>query len=266
MNKKEIKRIWELDFLRGFSIIMMIFDHLMYDLKSFPTWVSNYSVINNPIMTSAVEFARLYWYSSLRQYGHWVFVAIFLLVSGISFTFSRSNLSRGLKLLVVAVVISIVTMSIESISGLSIGIFFGIIHMFAVGTIIIYVFRKIWDNNLFILIFGISLIILGGVIRWDRVPYYSEVTLSNFWEIILGLKGYGADYFGIIPYVGVIMIGTVIGKIYYQNRVSLLPSLDKKWNRPFVYVGQRSLIIFITHQLILAGIIFIVGFILGYKL
>lgn len=258
------KRIWELDFLRGFSIIMMVWDHLMYDLKSLPYWFSNYREIEIPLIERWVEFAHTYWYSTLREYGHWVFVAIFLLVSGISFTFSHSNLHRGIKLLIVAIIISVVTMSIESISGLGIGIFFGIIHMFAVGTILIYLIRKLWDNNIFILIIGLTIIFLGFAIEWDNVSYYNSITFSNFWEIILGLKGYGADHFGIIPYVGVIMVGTVIGKVFYPNRVSLLPKWDKKWNRVFTFAGQKSLIIFITHQVIIAGIIFIVGYFLGY--
>jgi len=258
------KRIWELDFLRGFSIIMMVWDHLMYDLKSLPYWFSNYSQVNNPPVRDLVKFAQTYWSSSLREYGHWVFVAIFLLVSGISFTFSRSNLQRGIKLSIVAIVITIVTMSLESLSGLAIGIFFGIIHMFAVGTLLIYVIRRIWDNNLFILIIGLIIVFLGFVIGWDRVSYYDTITLSNFWQIIIGLKGYGADHFGIIPYVGVIMVGTVLGKVFYPNRVSLFPKWDKKWLRPFTYAGQKSLIIFITHQVIISGIIFIVGYFLGY--
>ncbi len=265
MKDTTSKRIWELDFLRGFSIIMMVFDHLMYDLKSIPTWFSNYHEVENVFVSQLVELARLYWYSTLREYGHWVFVAIFLLVSGISSTFSRSNLSRGIKLLIVAALISIVTMSVEAFTGLQIGIIFGIIHMFAVGTLIVYLLRKLWDNNLFLLIIGLVIVFLGFVIKWDRVSYYNQVTFANFWEIMIGFKGYGADFFGIIPYVGVILIGVVIGKVFYPNRQSLLPSSDKAWNRPFVYVGKHSLWVFLTHQLILAGLVFLIGFLLGYK-
>ncbi len=265
MKETTNKRIWELDFLRGFSIIMMVFDHLMYDFKSIPTWFSNYHEIENVFVANLVELSRLYWYSTLRQYGHWVFVAIFLLVSGISSTFSRSNLSRGLKLLAVAILISVVTMSVEVWTGLQIGIVFGIIHMFAVGTLIVYFLRKLWDNNLFLLIIGFIIVFLGFVIQWDSVSYYNQVTFANIWEIILGLKGYGADFFGIIPYVGVILIGVVIGKVLYPHRQSLLPSADKPWNRPFVYVGKHSLLVFLTHQLILAGLVFLIGFILGYR-
>ncbi len=257
-------RVWELDFLRGFSIILMVWDHLMYDLKSLPYWFSNYHDVDNVMVENWVEFARTYWYSSLREYGHWVFVSIFLLVSGISFTFSRSNLSRGLKMLFVAISISVVTMSIESVSGLPIGIFFGIIHMFAIGTLLIYFIRKLWDNNLFILTLGLIIVALGVIFEWNRVSYYSSITFSNFWEIIIGLKGYGADYFGIIPHVGVIMIGTVIGKLLYPNRMSLLPKLDRRWNKFITWVGRNSLVIFIVHQIVIAGIVFVVGYFLGY--
>jgi len=266
MDGKNKKRIWEMDFLRGFSIIMMVWDHLMYDFKSLPAWFSNYHSVNNGTIETIVGFADTYWNSTLREYGHWAFVGIFLLVSGISFTFSRSNLSRGLKLLAVAVLISVISMTLEPIIGLQIGVFFGIIHMFAVGTLLVYILRKIWDNNLFMLLIGTAIIILGFVIEWDRVSYVGVITIDNFWQVIIGLKGYGADFFGIIPYVGVIMIGTVVGKVLYPDRISLLPSLDKKWHKPFAFVGKHSLIIFVTHQIILAGLIFIIGYFLGYAL
>ncbi len=87
MEKHGTNRIWELDFLRGFSIIMMVWDHLMFDLKSIPSWFSNYGDLEHPILQTVVDFAHSYWYGSARAVGHFIFVAIFLLVSGISFTF-----------------------------------------------------------------------------------------------------------------------------------------------------------------------------------
>ena len=264
--EKAKNRIWELDFLRGLSILLMVFDHLMYDLKNLPSWFSNYYQVESGIFPFLQDFASLYWNSWLRANFHFVFVAIFLLVSGISFNFSRSNLKRGMKFLIVAVLISAITMPIEAITGLEIGIVFGIIHLFAFGTLLTYLLRKIWDNDVFLLVIGLLIITGGVLIDWLRVPYYQTLTFPKLLEVIVGLKGYGADYFGLMPYAGVIMVGSAIGKVLYPTKQSLLPSLDKKWNRPFVFAGQKSLIIFVSHQLILIALIYLFGFILGYQL
>lgn len=34
-NQKIKKRIWEIDFLRGLAIILMVLDHFTYDFASF---------------------------------------------------------------------------------------------------------------------------------------------------------------------------------------------------------------------------------------
>jgi len=265
MDKRKTNRIWELDFLRGFSIIMMVFDHTMYDLKNLPAWFGNYYSINNDVVQAAVKFANNYWNSDLRAVGHWVFVGFFLLVSGISFTFSRNNFKRALKFLLFAILISVITFAGEALSGLNIAIFFGIIHMFAVSTLITLILRKIWNNDLFILILGISAVAYGIWFGWQSVPYLAELTFANFWMVIVGIRGYGADFFGIFPYVGVIMIGTVIGNTLYKNRMSLLPHLDGKWNLPFVFTGTHSLAVFILHQPIVFDLIAVIAMLLGYR-
>ena len=43
-------RIWEIDFLRGLAIIMMILDHFCYDCLFLPRLFSNFYQINNPFV------------------------------------------------------------------------------------------------------------------------------------------------------------------------------------------------------------------------
>lgn len=95
------KRIWELDFLRGLAIIMMVFDHIMYDFAYLPGYFSNFYDVNHPLFNWLNDFARLYWNSTLRFFGREFFVLLFLLISGISFTFSKDNFKRGGKMLAV---------------------------------------------------------------------------------------------------------------------------------------------------------------------
>jgi uncharacterized membrane protein len=268
MEKTAPKRIWELDFLRGFAIIMMVFDHLMYDLKSLPDWFGNFETIGNPVIEFLSRIALGYWFSLARKIGHPIFVAIFLIVSGISFNFSRNNLKRGLKFLVVALLISLVTFGIQWATGgsLRIGIMFGIIHMFAFATMLLWVLRKLWDNDLFILAVGFCIIGLGIVLRFWEVQYVQNPTIWDIPAIILGTKGHGADYFGIAPYAGVIMVGSAIGHLLYPKAESLLPRWDRGWNRPFLFAGRHSFLIFIVHQVVIFSLVSAVMFILGYRM
>jgi len=260
------KRVWELDFLRGLSILLMVMDHFMYDLNSLPYWFANYSQITEPgsLMDILYRVGNWYWYSGLRNNFHFVFVAIFLLVSGISFTFSHSNLKRGLKFGIVALLISAVTISVEYFTGLNIGIVFGIIHMFAVGTILTYLLRKITKNNVIVFFVGLAFVIYGLSFDFINVDYVPTVEWNNILQIIIGLKGYGADHFGIFPYTGVIMIGTVIGELFYKSKQSLLPIWDKPWNKPFISAGKHTLAIFVLHQPILFLIVYLLGIAFGY--
>ena len=260
------KRIWELDFLRGFAIIMMVFDHLMYDLGHLDNYYTNFREVDLGVFNWLNELAELYWISGLRSVGHMFFVSLFLIISGISYTFSMSNLSRSLKMLIVAVLISVVTFLVQYFTGIRTFIIFGVIHMYALSTFLTYVFRKIWNNEIFILTIGMTIIFLGLIIRFWELHYIGSITLANIPGIIIGTKAYGADYFGIIPYLGIIMVGTVIGNAYYKNKVSLIPQAKITEKNIFVRAGKYSLHIFLLHQLVLFGIIFLVGLIFGYRM
>lgn len=267
MEEMKPTRIWELDFLRGFAIIMMVFDHLMYDLKSLPNLFGNFYLIDNPFIHSAYQFGLDYWTSDLRAGGHYVFVAIFLLVSGISFNFSRDNLKRGTRFLAVALLISAVTLAIELFSGgvYRFGIYFGIIHLFAVGTLLTWLLRKIWNNDFFLFTIGAILIVIGIYFKFWKLIYFNSLDFGKFLAMIAGYKGYGADYFGIAPFAGVIMIGSAIGKYIYPKNTSLVPMLDGRWNKPFKFAGRHALVIFVTHQLIIFALVFAIMYIIGYR-
>lgn len=268
MEETSQKRIWELDFLRGFSIILMVFDHLLYDLNHLPALFSNFYQVQNPFFNSIFKIGEWYWYSDLRAGGHYVFVAFFLIVSGISFNFSHNNLRRFLKLMLVALAITAITWGLDAAfsSVFQFLTIFGIIHLIAIGALLTLLLRKIWNNDLFILSVGAVLIILGFGFRFWDLDYDSELTFGNFFPIVLGVKAFGADHFGLAPFAGMIIFGSAIGKFFYPEKKSLLPGWDRKWSRPFMYAGRKSLWIFITHQLVLFGIIYLVGYLLGYRI
>jgi uncharacterized membrane protein len=268
MGKEANTRIWELDFLRGFAIIMMVWDHLMYDLKSLPYWFSNYNSVDNGVIESLSDFGTLYWNSQLRAGGHYVFVFMFLVISGISFNFSRNNLKRSLRFLIVALAITAITLLMEVVTDgfLKVTIVFGIIHLFAVGTFLTWVLRRIWNNDLFVLVVGLGLVGLGIFFRFWDINYYSRVTFANIVPLILGIKGYGADYFGIAPFAGAIMVGSAIGKGLYRNKMSLLPGFDKGWSKPIEAAGRKAFVIFVVHQVVIFTLVVGIMYLLGYRI
>lgn len=100
------QRIWELDFIRGLCVALMILDHLFYDLGFvFPQqWFADGG---SGIIYDICYFARnFYWDWPVRHIIRVMVLAGFIGSCGISCSLSRSNLKRGLKLLAVALALS----------------------------------------------------------------------------------------------------------------------------------------------------------------
>ncbi|MDD3957272.1 MAG: heparan-alpha-glucosaminide N-acetyltransferase domain-containing protein [Candidatus Izemoplasmatales bacterium] len=268
MDTKMTKRIWELDFFRGFAIIMMVFDHLMFDLMLMPSWFSNYAQVDHEFIKSLHALGVMYWNSDLRAGGHYVFVGLFLFISGISFNMSKNNFIRGLKFLIFALLISAVTISAEIISSgaMRFATYFGIIHLYAVGTLLTYLIRKIWNNDIFMLVIGCAILAIGLHFRIQNNPYYDRLTFGRFFLMMFGYRGFGADYFPIAPFAGAIMIGSALGRWMYPNKQSLLPGLARKWSAPVNWAGRKAFVIFVLHQVVLFVVILGVMYLLGYRI
>ena len=85
MSSKELRkdRAWELDFLRGIALLMMLFMHISWDVRY-------------EFGADVFSYLEKGWFWSFI---HPVIVVLFVSVSGICCTFSRNNVKRGLKLL-----------------------------------------------------------------------------------------------------------------------------------------------------------------------
>jgi uncharacterized membrane protein len=63
------------------------------------------------------------------------------------------------------------------------------------------------------------------------------------------------DYFPLIPWLGIFLIGASLGKSVYASKRSLLP-----WRLPPTFVnwaGRHSLVIYIAHQPIIMGVLYV---------
>jgi uncharacterized membrane protein len=223
----EKNRIWEIDLLRFIAIVLMVTFHLVYDLNEFAN-------VN-------VEYEFGFWY-----YIGAVSAILFIFVSGISSGFSRNTFRRGLKVFGFGMVITIVTYFFDS----SQYIRFGILHFLGVSMMLFPLLKKV--NNWLLFIIGVFLFVVGKFIE--------TMTVNTFLLLPFGFM-YGGfasmDYYPLFPYISYFILGILCYKLFYYKRRSLF---GFNFNVSLVQtVGKHSLIIYLLHQPIILGIMYIIS-------
>lgn len=231
-------RIWEIDFLRGLSIILMVGYHLLFDLGEF-RGVKSFLGISTDLAGAAWTAAQAF------------FAGIFVVLSGISGTLSRSNLRRGVKLLAVAAGVTAVTWFFEP----SAAVLFGILHCLAV-SILLYgaVFER--KGPVACAVWGAVVLGLAAFL-----PALRKAAAVKFdWLLPLGLYSptfSSYDYFPLIPWFGVFLAGAALGKSVYAQGKSLLP---RPPGETFInFAGRHALLIYIVHQPLIMAILYLLG-------
>lgn len=217
-------RIWELDFLRGLAILLMVFFHLMFDLNEF---------FQVPI---PYEHGVVYFIGRLAA-------VLFILLAGISCSLSRNNLRRGMKILAWGLVVTLVT----SIAVPGLNIFFGILHFLGTSILLYHLIHELRPSLLFIL----------GVLTIATGYAFEQITMPNHLLAPLGLLGddfYSADYYPLFPWFGLFLWGTAFGKCLYPSKSSLFPG--KPAHHLLSYLGKHSLWIYLLHQPILLLVLY----------
>jgi uncharacterized membrane protein len=215
-------RIFELDFFRGIAVLLMVYFHIIFDLKEFYGLNINY------------QNGYIYYIGLISG-------ATFIILAGVSSSLSKNNLKRGLKILVLGILLTVIT----SMIGKGTQIYFGILHLLGISMMlshfIVKLSSKVW---LFILLCLSSLVIFGN-------SYITQMKIDYNYLMIFGLKSssfYSADYYPMIPWFGVFVIGILLGKILYGKKKSYLPFLSGFGNNPINFLGRYSLIIYLIHQ------------------
>lgn len=227
-------RIMEVDALRGLAIALMVVYHFFFDLDY--------------LGIADVQLFSIEWLVFQRAIG-----TLFLLVVGISMALSESrnqegyvhHAKRGLRLACIAILITVATW-IYPHDGF---IMFGIIHLIAAATFIAPLFMRLGRLDVLI---GLAIIMAGFYV--DTLQTDSH---HLFW---LGITypGYRPlDHYSIIPWLGVVLIGLSIGQTLYKDGKPLLegrrPMIDR-----LAFLGKHSLLIYLIHQPIILGILFII--------
>lgn len=219
-----MKRIWELDALRGISMIWVVILHLLYDLQS--------PVLLNPV----VDLLR-------RAVG-----IVFVMLSGLCVTLGKRNLRRGGVVLGCAMVITLVTAVMAHCGMLSptIIIRFGVLHLIGCAMLLWSLFKKLptWA----LVAVGLVLVVLGYAL--------ADVYVETPWLFPLGLHRRdfsSGDYFPVMPFLGWFLLGAVLGRMLYKNKQTRLPGfpMEAAPVRFFCWCGRSCLWIYLIHQPVL---------------
>ena len=229
-------RIWELDALRGLCILGMIALHFLFDLTGL------FGIIH-------WEFPG--WLRFIMDWGG----VVFFLISGICATLGTHCVRRGLIVLGCGLVVSAVTagMYLLGMAADAIIIWFGVLHCLGVCMILWFFFRRLPTPALGVLA---ALFIALGL--WFR-----GITVESRWLFWLGLLYDGfatSDYFPLLPFLGFFLAGAALGRLLYRERRTLLPAVNAGGPvlRVLQWTGRWSLPIYMLHQPILTGLIYLI--------
>lgn len=240
-----LRRIWEVDSWRGIAITTMVIYHLMWDLRSFADLY--------------VELTRGFWFYFQR-----FTASSFVLLVGISLVLSYQRVlhrhgntdglywkffRRGLKIFGIGMVIT----AVVRLAGVG-RIDFGVLHMIGVSIMIAYPFLRFRWLNL-----ALAAVLIGFSYYLKTIPVN---TLAWVW---LGLEPpnyYYLDYFPLIHWFGVVLIGVFIGNTLYKGGVRRfhLPDMSAFFPLSWLqFLGRHSLVIYVIHQPILIALLVLTG-------
>jgi uncharacterized membrane protein len=212
-------RVWEIDYIRGIALVMMIIFHFVFDLREFYGYKISYD-------------------SGVIYYIGKVSAITFMLVSAISCSFSHDNNRRAIKLLATAALITIVTHLYDK----QFGIKFGILHFLGICILLYPLLNKI--NSYVLAILATGAMLLGN--------YFDPLPIKHNYLFLFNLTSgswVSVDYYPLLPWAGVFIFGIILSRMLYPNKRSLFSYWPKF--RPVTYTGRHTLWIYLIHQPVL---------------
>ncbi len=272
MMKKN--RIWELDFFRGFAIIMVVIDHAMYDLAYL---CSGWRHSGRPWMAALSNFGYSYMKGETRFFWRPSFLFLFFCISGICTAFSKNNLVRGLRLFAVSALVSVLTYAAEAVLEENCFILLGVLHCLALITLSYALFELLFElatkpfskklppkiktviKSVLLLALSVAFIIINNKYNVRLSDVFGSGAVINNNNDWLGLFFYErswwtADYFPLFPFIAFFFFGASLADILYPKKQSLLPCLDGKWHYVFSVPGRYSLWIYLAGQVVAIGL------------
>ena len=220
-------RYWEIDFLRGIGIVLMLISNFITDLQFFLGYPSN-------------VFWRIFAYLT---------ASIFVFVSGLSFYVSYSKRKslrrifiRFVKLMALGILITIVTFVFLKEGT----IYFGILHFLGLAWVLAVPFYRFGLYN--------ALLALVFIVGY---PFIDSIHAKTLLLLPIGITPddfYTLDYFPIFPWFGIFLLGLSFGFVFRHRDNSPI-------RFPYsliCFLGRNSLKIYLIHQPIFVGLLFLI--------
>jgi uncharacterized membrane protein len=240
-------RFWEIDFFRGVAIILMVIYHIFYDMRFLG--ISDLDT-NSGILLVIGRSASM----------------TFIFLVGLSLTLSYARAKRSScgnrslfpKFLKRGAVIFSWGLVITLVTGVLLPkgtIVFGILHLIGVSIILAYPFLEL----------RIKPLVVGWAILFSG--FFNPGAYVDFpWLLWLGFRPYGFysyDYFPLIPWFGLVLLGVSAGNILYRGyrRQFMIRDIgNNSLVKLFGFLGRKSLFIYLVHQPLIIGFLIIGGF------
>jgi uncharacterized membrane protein len=212
-------RIFSIDVLRTFAIVLMVIFHFIYDLKFF-----GYVDWNTPDGEG--------W----RTFRHVILTSFFICLGASLHLSYQSSINwnkfgkRLVQILASALAISLVSLLMVPNNY----IYFGVLHFIAVASILCIIFANKPR---------ISLIIGLAIITVYNIGWVSGIWPFNY--IRDQLPTYSNDYVGLFPWLGVVLAGIWFASTSFLKNDPLQRFNKNTW---IAFPGKHSLVIYLIHQ------------------
>ena len=227
MTKDSPARIWQIDFSRGVAICLMASFHFVFDLNYY--W------------DVPVSYQNGFWY-----YVGKLSAVLFTFIAGVSASLSSHHIRRGLVVLGWGVVISLATYLLDPETYIR----FGILHMQGSCMLLfplVKSLRPVWLATIATTVFAAG--------KWTAELTGPAVLLP------LGVMPTGfqsLDYYPLLPWASLFLFGAALGKVIFDAQPSQASSQSQPvWARPFSLAGRHSLAVYLIHQPVLIGLLWV---------
>ncbi|MFH1588151.1 MAG: heparan-alpha-glucosaminide N-acetyltransferase [Candidatus Diapherotrites archaeon] len=230
-------RFWEIDFARGIAVILMIIFHFIWNLNYF-------------------ELIEVELYSGGFGLLQKITAGLFLFIAGIILTinyskhkenYAKNFLLRGAKVFGFGLIITFFSWILFPTQF----IYFGVLHL--IGMSIVLSIPLIRTKKMAFLL-GILLILVPFIVNLEGFGIESLVWMG------LSRPFAALDFFPIIPWYGIVLIGISAGNwFYYELKPRIKIEKPKmKIIELIQAIGRKSLIIYFIHQPLLFTIIWLI--------
>ena len=238
------ERVYMLDILRGIAVIGMVFHHSLV----------SYEIV----FDTTVKWLYGNAFASVQL----VFVAVFLLVSGICTHYSRNVMRRGLIVFAAAMLMTVATCFVLPYFGIvGLNIYFGILHMFGLSMILYSLLKKLLSKiPALVGIIVFTVLFIAYYAFYIKEPVADTWLLLPFGVIPASMEYYG-DYYPLLPFFFLFLTGTYIGKLVKDNK---FPCWFYSFRIPMLeFVGRNSLWVYLLHQPIIFPIMMLVYYLIA---